>query len=294
MGDQLIAGGGILSKVQVGVARISSQDRIGGTYNDFTVMLKPQISRCIGFFVQSIIIHNDWYTIDEFHNTSYWSTDGGTTIVPVTVTPGYYDGTTTATNNLADNTPGKLFAAVLQAAIRLQVAGAANATITYDGNTNLLTMAGDGTTDLAYYSGNNATESLQTAFSTMGPILGFSNGQFSTGSADPTAAADSLVLDRFDPPYVDINSYQLRQPQGFDTRLQGGTNAFLHMRIDTPKLTLATYLNLAPSDYNVIKFPGPQEFQLLNFFVTNPKTGDKMDMGRNWEMVLYFLCVAGS
>lgn len=297
MGDQLVAGGSLLSKVQIGVARISSRDRLPGIssanpFNEFTCMLTPQISRCIGFYVQSISIHNDWFTIDDNHNVSYWSKDGGTTIVKVTIPAGYYDAILTATDQIGKNVPGVQFAAELNAAIEDALSIPSDDYITYDGRTNTLILTGGATFSLTYYSGNNTDPTLQTATSTLGPIVGFSNGQSSPNNISPVFADDSLVIDRFDPPYVNINSYQLRQPNGFDTRQPGGTNAFLHMRIDVPKLAVATFEVESPTEYTVIKLPGPQEFQQLQFSVTNPQTGEKMDMGRNWEMVICFLCVA--
>lgn len=307
MGDQLVAGGSILSKVQLAVARISSADRQTGDPNNFSVFLTPQVGRCIGYYVNSISINNDWYTLDEDEVASYWKLNAGA-ITEVKIPAGYYDATlgptsitvtettggplpaaVTSTATTTTQTMGYQFATQLQASLRSGLSNN-NISVAYDPRVNKLSFTAGAGNTLIFYT-HSVADGTGT-FGTLSPVLGFPNGLTSVGTAASLATqTEDLNINYYDPPFVNINSPQLRQPIGIDSKLNGGSNSFLHMRIDVPKTRAATFLNLAPTEFTVIKYPGPQEFQYLNLSVTDPREGDLIDIGQDWEMIMTFLMV---
>jgi hypothetical protein len=306
MSDGAVSGGGsIISKVTLAVARVASRNRSSGDYNNFTVSLTPQVSRAVGVVVKSVVLYNDWYTIDESHNTTYWSKAGilSGDVQTVRIQPGYYDGREydASTGALTYLSPGKQVANALNVALDA-VFGAGEIVVKYKPRgtaafvagqalqANVLTFESSDTNDVTYWERSGGSLGTGT-LSTMDRIVGFSDGQVATDTT-PILATDECVPNFYDPPYVDLQSYQIRQPISIDTRTGGGGNTFLHLDVSkTPKLGAVTFEIDAATDYSVIKFPAPTDFQQLNIFTTNPDTGEKMDMGQNVEIVFNFLCV---
>lgn len=289
MSDQASSQGSLYSKVQLAVARISSSNRNNGTFNNFSVFLTPQVSRCIGFYVASIMVYNDWYTIDSNHNTSYWKLNSGS-IIPVTMTAGYYDETTAAANE--NTSAGAMFAEEFQSVLNSALGlGPTDITVQYHPIENVLvvvpTVSG---MLLTYYTTSNGL-STGTAATMTGILPDLVNGQTATEGGSPDEMVSTVLPNFYDPVFIDISSPQLRQPISIDTRTNGGTNTFLHLNVDKPKLVPITQVNLSPTDMSITKYPGPQEFQLLQLTITDPNTGLPLDLGQNWEVVINFLII---
>lgn len=284
MSDQASSQGALYSKVQLAVARVSSSNRNNGTFNNFSVFITPQVSRCIGFYVSSIMLYNDWFTIDEMHNISYWQKDAGL-IVPVIMTPGYYDEKTAkAAGELSS---GDLFATVFAPLLNAALATGTDITVTYAPVTNQLEIKQNGGNTIRYHTTSTGL-STGVAATMTGVIPDLVEGQaITTGQTMSTTVLPNF----YDPVFIDISSPQLRQPISIDTRTGGGTNSFLHINVDADKLTPITQVNLSPTDMSITKYPGPQEFQYLQLTVTDPNTGSPLDLGQNWEIVFNFLII---
>ena len=238
--------------------KISSLKRSSGTPSNFACQFTKPLQEGT-YKLVSATMSNSYYNINNDNNKIYFNEDGGATLT-ATLTNGFYSSA-----DIASNIENAMEAVSLSSGLNV------NYTVTFNANTNKLTISSGGGHSFAFKFASNTTSSADR-------VLGFPLTDTSTSSSQTSNTPINLV---------DTLSYNISlQGQNITSNIQDNSNTIYSFAIPINSNSLGIF-NYEPYHNITVNFNNP--VYNMKVIVYNEKDNE-LTLFHDWYMILERIC----